>query len=461
MQDQTSTIQKKAFISAIIILLVLLILTGVLTYFIPSGSYDYVLIDGIETVVPDSFQYTNQAPLPFYRIFTAPFEVFVNDGNAIVIAIVLFLLIIGGSIKVLTKIGVIEHIISTIILKFKSNKYLLLSMITLIFMSVGALIGVFEEVIPLVPIMIILSKKLGWDTKIGLGMSILAAGFGFSAAITNPFTIGVAQQLAQLPLFSGFLYRMIIFVIIYVVLISFLIFHAKKIDTHPSFEDFGFEYEKPNQKSLVWTSICFSMMFLSIALSPFVSFLQDYNLILIALYFLMAGLGAGLFSALENKVVFKTYLSGALSMSPGIILIMLATGVKHLITISGSMDTILFNVVSTMEDKSDFMVILGAFFFTLSANFFIGSGSAKAFIMIPILNPLLDLSDISRQLGILAFQLGDGFSNMFYPTNAVLLVALGLGNFSYTKWFKWTVLLQLFIIVLSVVFLFIGLKIGY
>jgi uncharacterized ion transporter superfamily protein YfcC len=461
MQDQTSTIQKKAFISAIIILLVLLILTGVLTYFIPSGSYDYVIIDGIETVVPDSFQYTNQEPLPFYRIFTAPFEVFVSDGNALVIAIVLFLLIIGGSIKVLTKIGVIEHIISTIILKFKSNKYLLLSMITLIFMSVGALIGVFEEVIPLVPIMIILSKKLGWDTKIGLGMSILAAGFGFSAAITNPFTIGVAQQLAQLPLFSGFLYRMIIFMIVYVVLNSFLIFHAKKIDTHPSFEDFGIEYEKPNQKSLVWTSVCFSMMFLSIALSPFVSFLQDYNLILIALYFLMAGLGAGLFSAIENKVVFKTYLSGALSMSPGIILIMLATGVKHLITISGSMDTILFNVVSAMEDKSDFMVILGAFFFTLSANFFIGSGSAKAFIMIPILNPLLDLSDISRQLGILAFQLGDGFSNMFYPTNAVLLVALGLGNFSYTKWFKWTILLQLFIIALSVVFLFIGLKIGY
>ncbi len=461
MNDNTSNIQKKAFLSAIIILFILLISTGILTYFVPSGSYQYEIIDGVETVIPESFEYTNQDNIQFYRIFTAPFEVLVSDGSAIVIAIILFLLIIGGSIKILNKIGAIEHIIYIIIQKFKNNKYLLLSLITLIFMSIGAFIGVFEEVVPLVPIMIILSKKLGWDTKIGLGMSILAAGFGFSAAITNPFTIGVAQELAHLPIFSGLLYRLIIFIIVYIILNLFLIYNAKKIDTNPSFDDFSFEYQKPNKKSLLWTSICFGLMFISIILSPFITFLQDYNLILIAFYFLLAGIGAGLFSALDNKTALKTYLSGSLDMAPGVILIMLATGVKHLITISGVMDTILFNVVEQVSNESNFIVILGAFFFTLAANFFIGSGSAKAFIIIPILNPLLDLSNISRQLGVLAFQLGDGFSNMFYPTNAVLLVALGLGSFSYTKWFKWTILLQITMIVLSILFLFIGLKVGY
>jgi len=461
MNENTSAIQKKAFLSAIIILFALLVLTGILTYFIPSGSYQYEMIDGIETVIPDSFEYTNEGNIAFYRIFTAPFEVFASDGSAIVIAIILFLLIIGGSIKVMNKIGVIEHIISTIIQKFKTNKYVLLSMITLIFMSIGAFIGVFEEIVPLVPIMILLSKKLGWDTKIGLGMSILATGFGFSAAITNPFTIGVAQQLAQLPLFSGFLYRMIIFVIVYGILNTFLIYHAKKVDTNPSFDDFDFEYVKPTRNSMIWTSICFGFMFVSIALSPFISFLQDYNLILIAFYFLLAGIGAGLFSSLDRKTVFKTYFSGSIDMAPGVLLIMLATGVKHIITISGVLDTVLYNVVEMMSDQSSFIVILGAFFSTLLANFFIGSGSAKAFIIIPILNPLLDLSHISRQLGVLAFQLGDGFSNMFYPTNAVLLVSLGLASFSYTKWFKWTVILQVIIILLSILFLFIGLHIGY
>jgi uncharacterized ion transporter superfamily protein YfcC len=459
--NDSATIQKKAFLSAIVILFALLVITGIGTYFIPSGSYQYEEIDGVQTVIPDTFEYTDEGNIPFYRIFTAPFEVFVSDGNSIVIAIVLFLLIIGGSIKVLNDVKIIEHIIYLIIARFKDRKYVLLSLITLIFMSIGAFIGVFEEIVPLVPFMIILSKKLGWDTKIGLGMSVLAAGFGFSAAVTNPFTIGVAQQLAQLPLFSGMLYRLIIFLSVYTLLCSFLIFHAKRVDTKVSSDDLEFTYERPNQRAIRWTFVWFAAMLISISVSPFVPFLQDYNLILITFYFLMAGLGAGLLSYPSNKTALLTYLKGTLDMAPGVLLIMLATAVKHVITISGVMDTILYHLITSVTDQSNFMIVLGAFMFTLFANFFIGSGSAKAFIIIPILNPLLDVSNISRQLGVLAFQLGDGFSNMFYPTNAVLLVALGLGSFSYTKWFKWTALLQLIIIVLSIMFLFIGLQIKY
>ena len=114
-----------------------------------------------------------------------------------------------------------------------------------------------------------------------------------------------------------------------------------------------------------------------------------------------------------------------------------------------------------VSGQSAFVVLIGAFLLTMFLNFFIGSGSAKAFIIIPILNPILDLNLISRQLGILAFQFGDGFSNVFYPTNAVLLLALGLGGFSYSKWIRWILPLQLFIIVLSILFLYIGLEVSY
>ena len=457
----TALIQKKVFLSAIIILFILLVATGVLTYFIPSGSYSYSTIDGVRTIIPGTFAYTNQGNIDFYRIFTAPFEVLFADGNQIVIAIIFFLLIIGGSIKVLNECGVIEHIIYKIVQKFKDKKYLLLALITLIFMSVGAFIGVFEEIVPLVPIIIILAKKLGWNTKIGLGMSVLAAGFGFSAAITNPFTIGVAQELASLPLFSGFLYRMIIFVITYALLFSFLYIHAKKSEQIVESDDIHIEYKIPNSKTLRWVFFWFIVMFASILLSPFISFLQDYNLILIALYFLIAGIGAALYSYPIKKEGLKVYLQGSIGMTPGVLLILLATGVKHIIVIGGIMDTILYNLVNTLENGSSFTVVIGAFLFTLIANFFIGSGSAKAFLIIPILNPLLDLSNISRQLGVLAFQLGDGFSNMLYPTNAVLLVSLGLASFSYTKWFKWTFLLQFIVILLSILFLFVGLRVGY
>ena len=449
--DQTSSIQKKAFLTAIIILFSLLIITGILTYIIPSGEY----IDGV-------FSYTPDNSLPIYRIFSAPFEVLWSDGNTIVIAIILFLIIIGGSINVLREANIIEHLLHFIIIRFQDRKYLLLSLITLLFMSIGAFVGVFEEIVPLVPIMILLAIKLGWDKQIGLGMSVLATGFGFSAAITNPFTIGVAQSIVGLPLYSGMLYRFIIFILVYGVLLMFLFLHAKKVDTKETInESFEINYEKPNKKALIWVAIWFLLMMFSIILSPFVTILQDINLILIAFYFLMMGLGVALISFESKKVGLKTYLQGSLDMAPGVILILLATGIKHIISITGVMDTILYYLVTSLESASQGLIIIGGFLFTLIANFFIGSGSAKAFIIMPILDPLLQATDISSQLGVLAFQLGDGFSNMFYPTNAVLLVALGLASMSYTKWFKWTLKLQGIVVVLSIVLLLIGLVGGY
>lgn len=449
--EQTSQIQKRAFLTATIILFSLLIITGILTYFIPAGTYE----NGV-------FEYTELDNLPFWRIFSAPVEVLWSDGNVIVIAIIAFLLIIGGSINVLREANIIEHILNQIITHFHNNKYLLLALITLVFMSIGAFVGVFEEIVPLVPIMILLSIKLGWDKLIGLGMSVLATGFGFSAAVTNPFTIGVAQSIVGLPVFSGIFYRLIIFIIVYVVLYVFIYLHAKKVDQNPVLDAvFKMDYIKPKKAALIWTSIWFSLMFISIILSPFITFLQDINLILIAFYFLMMGMGVALISFNSASKGLKTYLNGSFDMAPGVLLILLATGIKHIITITGVMDTILFTLVTSLESASKGIIIIGGFVFTLFTNFFIGSGSAKAFIIMPILDPLLKATDISSQLGVLAFQLGDGFSNMFYPTNAVLLVSLGLASMSYTKWFKWTLKLQAIIILLSIIFLLLGLIGGY
>ena len=459
--ESSSVIQKKAFFSAIMILGILLVTTGVFVRFIPTGSFEYDMIDGIETIIPGTFIYTQQDPLPLYRIFTAPLEVLWAPGNTLVIAIILFLLVIGGSIHVLKEAHIIEHFIYKIMLKYYQKRYVLLALITLLFMSLGAFIGVFEEIVPLVPIMIILAKKLGWDIKTGLGMSILAAGFGFSAAITNPFTIGVAQQLSGLPLFSGFFYRIIIFIVIYGVLIIFLIHHAKKVSTHHVAESIDFTYQAPHPFAIRWTLGWLLMMMVSILLSPFVPLLQSYNLLLITFYFLMAGIGVALVSFKTKNQGMTSYLHGSLGMAPGIILILLATGVKQIIVESHVLDTILYRLSNALAGSSDQSIIVGSYGFVLVTNFFIGSGSAKAFLIMPILNPLLDLSMISRQLGVLAFQLGDGFSNMFYPTNAVLLVSLGLAEMSYTKWFKWTALLQVFIVLLSIGLLLIGVGVGY
>ncbi|HRX42728.1 MAG TPA: hypothetical protein P5315_08130, partial [Clostridia bacterium] len=195
--ENTKRIQLKSFLTATIILLILLVATGIIAV--------------VATMNSDS-------PIAIWRILTAPIESLWGGNSTVVIVIIVFILVVGGSINVLRQANIIEHMLNGVIKRYKDSKYVLLLAITLMFMAIGALFGVFEEIVPLVPVMIILARKLGWDTKTGLGMSILATGFGFSAAVTNPFTIGIAQNIVGLPLYSGFFYRLVIFIIVFFVL---------------------------------------------------------------------------------------------------------------------------------------------------------------------------------------------------------------------------------------------------
>jgi uncharacterized ion transporter superfamily protein YfcC len=201
-----------------------------------------------------------------------------------------------------------------------------------------------------------------------------------------------------------------------------------------------------------------SIIFLTILLVPFVDFVASYNLVIIGLLFLIAGLGTGLITL--GKSTFKVFLEGIVGILPGVILILLATGVKHIIETGYIMDTILYRMSENIGSSS-YVSLLMVYLFVFIMNFFIGSGSAKAFIIIPIIAPLMDLIGVSRQLSILAFQFGDGFSNILFPTNAVLLIGLGIANVSYVKWLKYVFKIQLIIGLVSVLALYIGLLIGY
>ena len=199
----TININKKAFVSSVLVLLVLMILAGVLTNIIPAGRYERQLVDGRLIIDPDSFQYTDKPSFPIWRWFVAPIEVLWSNDAPIVIAIIIFLLVIGGAFAVLNRSNLLTYLISKIVRAFGQQKYLLLAVIVFAFMMLGSVVGIFEEIIPLIPIIVALSYSLGWDSLTGLGMSFLATGIGFASGIANPFTIGVAQKIAGLPLFSG------------------------------------------------------------------------------------------------------------------------------------------------------------------------------------------------------------------------------------------------------------------
>lgn len=452
-EKQTGVI--KTFISAILILLALLVATGILTYLVPGGTFDP--ITGV-------YAQAEKSGVPFWQILAAPILVLGSDSGVLVIAIILFLLVIGGAIHLLKATGLLESVIQKIVVRYQTDEKRLLALLILVFMSLGAFVGVFEEVVPLVPMMLVLANRMGWDDLTGLGVSILATGLGFAAAVTNPFTIGVAQELAGLPMFSGAFYRIIVFGVIYGATYLFILRHVRKTKKTTQVnkgQSQLSETDAVSNKVMLYFLSVMAVMFIMIAMVPFVTWIRDVTLPIIGLLFLIAGIGVSRLSGHTGKWTAKTFFTGAKEMSPAILLVLLATGIKYVLMEGQILDTILYHLTVLFEHTSPLVALFYSFLLVMAMNFFIGSGSAKAFILMPILMPLMDYLGIGRQLGILAFQFGDGFSNIMYPTNAVLLIALGLSKMSYGKWLKFILPFQAVLAVLSLVSLSVGYWLQY
>ena len=211
-QKAGAQISTRAFIQSALILLVLMIAAGVLTRVLPAGEYTRFSAEGRELIDPASYRVIDRPDYPVWRWFIAPLEVLWGPDSLIIITIIVFILLVSGAFAVLEKAGILTAVLSRIVNRFREKRYTLLLVVSLFFMLLGGFFGILEEIVPLVPIMIALAVSLGWDPLVGLGMSVLATNIGFSAAITNPFTIGIAQKLAGLPLFSGALLRVPVFI---------------------------------------------------------------------------------------------------------------------------------------------------------------------------------------------------------------------------------------------------------
>ncbi len=480
--DQRSTglrISKKAFLTSFFVLLALMAGAGILTAIVPSGQYARVQGEYGLQVVPGTYAAGGKEGYPFWRWLTAPFEVLASSDGLQAIVIIVFIMIVGGAFAILDKAEVLKQAIAVIARRFASRRFLLLALVTLFFMGIGSLLGIFEETIPLVPVAIALAASFGWDIYVGLGMSILATGFGFSAAIANPFSIGTAQRLSGVALFSGAGFRVLVFVCVFALYFLWLSSQARKSEkkgrSGPAYADAVSSPSRGEADSVQPRTegslksgkgaAFFGLSLLSlIAVILFISLtrtLADYSMPIIALIFLLAGFGSGLVAGLPFKACLKAFGSGVAGILPGVVLILMAMAVKHIIVSGGIMDTILFAAAGLIGGSSGYGAAALIYLFTLGMNFFIGSATAKAFLLIPILAPLADLAGISRQLAVQAFAFGDGFSNMIYPTNAVLLISLGIAGLSWPDWFRKTWFLQAFTLVLTMGLLMVGVLISY
>ena len=473
-------VSTRSFLTTVAILVALMVLAGVLTRVLPQGQYARTLdANGNEIVVEGSYVLTPDAErLPVWRWFTAPVEM-LGDAQALTaIVIIVFILLVGGAFSVLDRAGVFRYLIAATIRRFGGRKYLLLCLISLLCMALGSTMGLLEETVPLVPLLVLLSLALGWDTLTGVGMSLLSVGFGFAAGTFNPFTVAVAQKLAGVPLFSGLWLRLIVFVLIYALLCVFLVHHAKKVEKNPQVS-YTFAQDEARRSTLTASGndeilankavgraalafvIALGCVFGYVLLALTIPGLSDYTMVVMALALPCGALIAGGISRYNPKGMWKDFGSGVLSMAPGAVLILLSMSVRHIIEQGAILDTLLHGAYTLLQGMTPFAAILILYAIVLVFQFFVSSAASKAFLIMPLIVPLADLIGLTRQSVVLAFCFGDGFTNVFFPTNAMLLIVLGMMDIPYTKWFKWTWKLQLVVLILTALLLIFAVSVGY
>jgi uncharacterized ion transporter superfamily protein YfcC len=451
---------------AALILLSLMTMTGGLTRIIPPGSYERVLSQGVETVIPGSFTYGEPVRTAFWRWYTAPIEVLWGPDAVTIISIIIFMCLIAGSINILNTGGILSYVITSIARRFNEQRYRMEALIILIFMLFGSILGSMEEVVVLVPLIAALARSMGWDSLTGLGLSLGAIAFGFASAISNPFTVGVAQKIAGVPLFSGAPYRIIIGIAIYLVYTAFVIYHSKHT-TSPTLQevitaDSSVQQKDPSMdRAVIWFTSMISVMIVMIILSSMIPPMSSMVLPLVMIFFLLGGAGSGWVSGMHLKELASSFMTGITNVAAGSILVLMAASIKHIMATAGIMDTILYRASDAIAASGPYRAVILLYLLVLILNFFISSGSAKAFLIMPIIAPLADLVGLSRQTAILAFVFGDGFSNILYPTNALLLICLSITGVSYRAWFRWIWKIEAVIFLMTAGFLLIAVSIGY
>ncbi len=457
----------KSFLTICAILVAVIIFVGILTYIIPAGSYQ---LDPDGNVIPGSFQLMeSQTRLPAYRWISAPIEALViGQGNMNVIQIIAVLLVLGGTFKILDQSGGLYAIVQVIIHKFYNKRYRLIWIITLLMMLLASCFGLQEELLILFPIFLSFATAMQWSNTQAVSLILITTGVGFTTATFNPFTVGVASDLAGVSILDGLWYRVIIFCVLYVLTSLYLIATARydekrcgKTATNVEFSHLTEEEHRAYRKKANMVFILFAAALLVIIIASAVPFLADLGLgmVFMAVTFVIGAFLIGKMSLGSLKATGKAFLQGAKDLSPSIVIILLAFSVKYIAENANILHTLFHYCHTYISRQSPYLAVILLYVLILVFEFFIPGSLAKALLLIPLLT-LAPLPGISTIIIILAFLFGDGYTNVLYPTCGTLVIGLGLAEVGYVEWLKKTGLFQILLFGLSVCFLLLAVYIG-
>lgn len=437
--------KKKLKVPHVYVLLIAIILVcSALTYVIPAGNYDMMTIEtdsGTREVVdPSTYHSTESSPVNVMGFLSS-----IPRGMNEAAGIIFFIFIVGGSFGVLQDTGAIEAGLGRLTRTFSGKETLLIPVIMLAFSCGGAIIGMAEETLPFIPIMVSLCIALGFDSMTGTAMVLMGAGAGFAGAFMNPFTIGVAQGIAELPLFSGLWYRVIVFFVMVSIAIIFVMRYASKIKKNPELSPM-YEIDRKREDNLDLSNLHEFGTREKVILLVFVAsiILLIYGVITYGWYFneisaLFLGMAivVGLIGNLGLNGFAESLGKGMAAVAAGALIVGFARGILVVLTDGNIIHTILYSSANLLSTLPSAVTAVGMYIFQCLLNFIIPSGSGQAAVSIPILAPLADMVGVTRQTAVLAFQLGDGISNIFTPTSGYFMAGLALAKIPWVKWAKW------------------------
>ena len=458
----------KSFITVVAILLAIVIVTGVLTFVIPAGEYP---IDENGKIIVDGFHFVDNTDsrLPVWRWFTAPVEALFSPGSFNIIQVIALLLILGGTFKVLEDSGGLVALIKVVIGKFYRHRYVAIWMITLVIMLLAALFGIQEQLLILFPVFLMLAQAMTWSKVTAISLILITSGVGFTTAILNPFTIGIAAEQAGQEITVLLGYRLIIFVVMYAVTSAFLVFMAKRDERRAEgqvdlsrFEVSSESERKELTSKAVMIFLLFGIALLVVVLSLAIPPIAELGL---SMVFMAAAFIVG--TVIVGKKLLgtfgrlgKCFWQGIVAVSPSVLIIMVAFSVKYIADKGMILHTIFHYFHNSISGTSPYLAILLLYLFILVVEFFIPSASTKAVLIIPMLT-LAPIEGLSVPMILLTYLFADGYTNVLFPTCSTLMVGLSLAEISYVEWVKKTIWLQLIMLVLSVGFLMLGLALGF
>jgi uncharacterized ion transporter superfamily protein YfcC len=418
----------------------LITLAAAATWIIPAGRYDRVVEQGREVVDPLSYRPVEARPAGPADLFLA-----FPRGLLEIAPIVFYIFIIGGAFGVLNRTGIIQTGVRSIVRRLGGRKALIVPLLAVVFAVGGGTIGIAEETLVFLPALLLLARSLGYDSLTAGGIALVGANAGFAAAFMNPFTVGVAQGIVGLPLFSGMGFRLGLWAVMTTVTAVFLARYSRRVAAKPEMS-LMHELDKSREplpaadgaeRFSARHSLVLGLVVAALVLLVVGALRWRWGILELSGLFFGLALISGPLGGLSLDDSVKAFIQGASDITYAALIVGLARGTLVVLRDANVIDTITHGLATALRGLPSTLSAVGIYVAQNLLHFIVPSGSGQAAVSMPVLAPLGDLVGVTRQTNVLAYQLGNGLTNVFIPTQGYFMAALGILRIPWTKWVRW------------------------